>query len=69
MYSKGEGVIEDFVQAHKWMNISSQSGDKDAIKNKKAIENLMRKEQIAEVVLLANKWLQAHMGNKMGQEK
>ena len=69
MYNKGEGVIRDYVQAHKWMNIASQSGDEDAVENKKNIENHMTKAQIAEAMLLANKWLQSHLQTKMGMEK
>ena len=69
MYNKGEGVIKDYVQEHKWMNIASQDGDPDAQKNKNAVQNHMTKTQIEEAELLANKWLSTHMPKKIDNKK
>lgn len=32
MYANGEGVIQDYIEAHKWLNIASANGHKEARK-------------------------------------
>jgi TPR repeat protein len=56
MYHEGTGVIQDYVQAHMWLNISNSKGHKQAIKLRDIIEKKMTKDQIAEAQELARNW-------------
>jgi TPR repeat protein len=56
MYVEGKGVIQDYVQAHMWFNISNSRGHKPAIKLRDIIEKKMTKDQIAEAQELARNW-------------
>ena len=47
MYYKGHGVIQDYIQAHKWMDISASLG-RGGAKERDTIAKKMTKEQIAE---------------------
>ena len=47
MYYKGEGVLEDYVQAYAWWNIAATRGDEDAKTNKESLKKEMTREQIA----------------------
>ena len=53
MYAKGQGVIQDNIYAHMWMNIAASSAIKNAIKNKKIIANQMTSAEISEAENLA----------------
>ncbi|MBR9651483.1 SEL1-like repeat protein [Thalassovita aquimarina] len=48
MLTKGQGVEQDYVQAHKWLNIAGASGHGEAAKFRDVISDLMTAEQIAE---------------------
>ena len=56
MYGNGQGVAQDFVQAHKWFNLGATSGDADAMKNRDIAASKMTPAQIAEVQRLASSW-------------
>jgi len=60
MYDDGQGVPQDYVQAHKWYNLSAarSKGDlrKKAVRNRKAIEKKMSPVQVAEAQKLAREW-------------
>jgi uncharacterized protein len=56
MYDEGTGVIQDYTQAHMWLNISNSKGHKPAIKLRDIIEKKMTKDQIAEAQELARNW-------------
>ena len=60
MYHKGEGVLQDYVQAHKWWNIAAANGYEDARINRDLIGKEMTPEQIAEAQRLAREWTEAH---------
>ena len=45
-YGRGEGVIQDIVYAHMWLNIAASSGDKGAIKTRDIIAKRMNPSQI-----------------------
>ncbi len=55
-YAKGEGVPEDFVQAHMWVNLAGAQGEQQADKNRDIISKLMTPAQIAEAQKLAREW-------------
>jgi len=46
MYSKGQGVIQDYTLAHMWLNIAASQRDKDATKNRDMVEKKMTPSQI-----------------------
>ncbi len=60
MYWQGQGVLEDFVRAHMWLNLSSQADTTPvtapATENMKTLEKLMTPAQIAEAQRLARVW-------------
>jgi TPR repeat protein len=60
MYDNGRGVPQDYVQAHKWFNLSasrSAAAERDqAVKNLEVIAAKMTPAQIAEAQRLAAQW-------------
>jgi TPR repeat protein len=59
-YAQGKGVVQDYVEAHKWLNLAAASGNSDAIKIRATVATLMTREQIAEAQRLAREWSAAH---------
>jgi len=53
MYGTGEGVIQDNVYAHMWLNISASNGNKDAVKNRVVIAKRMTSADISTAQKLA----------------
>ncbi|CUH63469.1 Putative beta-lactamase HcpC precursor [Thalassovita gelatinovora] len=58
MLTKGQGVDQDYVQAHKWLNIAAASGNGEAAKMRGVISDLMTTEQIAEAQRLARTYFE-----------
>ncbi len=61
MYGDGQGVPQDYVQAHMWYNLSAAgsppSEDRDsAAENRDIVAELMTSAQIAEAQRRAGKW-------------
>ena len=56
MYDNGQGVPQDYVQAHKWYNLAAASGNKDAVKNREIVAAKMTPAQIAEAEKLVREW-------------
>ena len=61
MYAKGEGVPQDFVQAHMWFNLAASrfplgEGRDIAAKTRHNLAKHMTPAQIAEVQRLAREW-------------
>ena len=60
MYDNGEGVPQDYVRAHKWLNLAASRAS--AEKNKKygsardRVAKKMTSAQIAEAQRLAREW-------------
>ena len=52
-YAEGEGVPQDYVHAHMWTNIAASGGDKNAVKARNLVGELMTPSQIAEAQELA----------------
>jgi TPR repeat protein len=54
MYNNGKGVIQDYVRAHMWFNITASSGkSKNASKNRKIIAKRMTPSKIETAQKLA----------------
>ena len=56
MYAEGQGVVQDYVQAHMWYNLAASQGVDTARKNRVSIERRMTPQQIAEAQRLAREW-------------
>ena len=61
MYGNGQGVTQDYVQAHMWYNlaVSKSPPGKDrnkAVKNRNAVAKVMTPAQISEAQKLAREW-------------
>jgi TPR repeat protein len=53
MYEEGEGVPQDFVQAHMWFNLAGASGNVSGLKIRDIIARKMTLDQIADAQHLA----------------
>ena len=60
MYQGRKDLTEDYVQAHKWLNISSTLGLLISKKAKLEVEEKMTAQQIAEARKEATEWLEAY---------
>ena len=61
MYSKGEGVTQDYIEAHKWLSIAEKNVityTKEVKSLRIDIENRMTQEQIADAQVKAKKWIE-----------
>ena len=56
MYSHGQGVAQDDVEAHKWYNLAAGQGNADATRNRDIVAARMSPAQIAEARKLAREW-------------
>jgi len=57
MYSTGSNVPTDYVSAHKWFNLAAMRGNKDAIRLRREIAELMSESEIAAAQRAARDWL------------
>ncbi len=55
-YENGQGVLQDYVLAHMWLNLAAAQGDDDAKKARDLLASKMTPEQIAEAQQLAREW-------------
>ena len=56
MYLRGLGVLQDYMSAHMWFNLSGSNGYKDAVKNRNIVENKMTPSQIEKAQEMARNW-------------
>ena len=56
MYAVGKGVLQDYIEAHKWFNIAASRGNRDAVKARNEVERQMTPEQIAQSQRKAREW-------------
>jgi peptidoglycan hydrolase-like protein with peptidoglycan-binding domain len=56
MYAEGLGLLQDYVQAHKWWNLAAAQGDADAARARDEIARRMTPAQIAQAQDLARAW-------------
>ena len=67
MYSSGMGVLQDFGQAHMWLNIASSQGHKKARKELEKLTHHMTADQIAEAQKRARQWVSKQARNPEDQ--
>ena len=58
MYEKGQGVEQNYVEAHKWFNIAGMNGNELGRRNADIVEKKMAPGQIAIAVGLAREWIE-----------
>ncbi len=56
MYYQGKGVPQDYVLAHKWINLAAAQGHKAARKLRDGLSRDMTPAQISEAQRLAREW-------------
>lgn len=56
MYERGQGVPQDYVQAHLWFNLAARQGDEKAARMRDELGSRMTSEQVAEANRLAVQW-------------
>ncbi len=55
-FAKGLGVPQDFIEAHKWLNLAAARGDAKALAERDALEKRMTVEEQAEARKLLRAW-------------
>jgi hypothetical protein len=60
MYYNGQGVTQDYVQAHMWLNIASANGDANVRKVRDIVANVMSPKQREQAQKLASDWMRQH---------
>ena len=60
LYSTGQGVARDYVEAHKWFNLAAIQGVRRAAVDRTDIAREMSRSDIAKAQQLARKWLISH---------
>ncbi|MFO1351579.1 MAG: tetratricopeptide repeat protein [Gammaproteobacteria bacterium] len=56
LYAAGNGVVQDYVQAHKWYNLAASQGHKQAARARDTVAKEMTAQQIADAQRLAREW-------------
>ena len=59
-YYKGEGVPQDYIQAHMWSNLAAAQGDENGRKNRDMVAKKMTAADISKAQVLAREWLEEH---------
>ena len=62
LYIQGVGVLQDYVQAHAWLNLAASRGDAAAVAERDALSNNMSPAQVAEAQALARAWRRGASG-------
>ena len=56
MYWLGQGVPRDLIAAFKWLSLAAADGNRDAIRNRDAVAELLTPAQFAEAQRLWREW-------------
>ena len=57
LYSTGQGVEQDYVQAHKWFSLAAKLGVRRASVDRSEVSMDMQRSDIAEAQRQAREWL------------
>ncbi len=57
LYVQGLGVIQNYIEAHKWFNLAASRGEMEALSERDALAAQMTPEQVAAAQELAASWL------------
>ena len=56
VYLQGIGVLQDYVEAHKWFNLAASRGDAAAVAERNAVAEKMTPEHVGQAQALARTW-------------
>ncbi|MCG8692807.1 MAG: hypothetical protein MI806_16520 [Minwuiales bacterium] len=60
MYSTGQQVQQDYINAHKWFNLAALNGSDRARMEREELAEIMSAAEIAEAQRLAREWKLSH---------
>jgi TPR repeat protein len=60
MYTNGNGVPKDYIQAHMWLNLAAMAGDKKTDELRVFVEKRMTHFDISAAQQLAREWMKKH---------
>ncbi len=60
MYSIGNGVAQDYVQAHMWLSLAAAQGNEQAAQCLEIVAKGMAPAHVSEAERLAREWQEAH---------
>jgi len=60
LYYKGQGVLQDYVMAHMYLNIAVANGSKEGAGLREVVFERLTPSQIAEAQKLAREWMKKH---------
>jgi TPR repeat protein len=63
-YADGQGVAQDYVQAHLWLYLAAASGDVIAARIRDTLLEKMTPDEIAEAQKLAREWRPVPAGQR-----
>ena len=55
-YLQGIGLLQDYVEAHKWFNLAASRGDAAAVAERNAVAEKMTSEHVGQAQALARTW-------------
>ena len=58
MYENGEGVTQDYIQAHMWFNLAAAHGYENASKHRDDLAKKMTPADIPKAQALAGEWME-----------
>ena len=56
MYGSGQGVPQNYVQAHMWFNLAAAQGNENGKKGRDLVAQMMTPQKIAQAQELARNW-------------
>ena len=56
MYRRGLGVLQDYVESHKWLNLAASRGEAEAVEERDALAAKMTPQQVAAAQERAAAW-------------
>ena len=69
LYLRGLGVLQDYVEAHKWLNLAASRGEAAAVDERDALAERMTPAQVAEAQALAQAWRPGEGPGAVGTEE
>ena len=67
LYLQGLGVIQDYMEAHKWFNLAASRGVAEALKERDALAVKMTPAQLATAQQMASAWQSGGVAAKAGE--
>ena len=61
LYLRGLGVLQNYVEAHKWFNLAASRGDAGALAERDSLAEKMTPAQVAEAQALARIWRESEI--------